>query len=594
MTQFDTIIVGAGLAGLAAARALESKGQTVLLVEARERPGGRIHSADGFDFGAHWIHGTEGNPLTNLARGLGVPIHFVGGDSTYTGGWSRLLFPGRPEEEKDRSIMIADAVLDAIDEARSIDARDRSMDAAFSEAVAQLGLNDEEIELARWHLNLLVREDCATDLAALSSRHWDEGFEVYGYGDSIFRGGFQSLTDQLARALNIQFNCVVTRIVRHADGALVETADGSFRGKRVIVTVPLGVLKAGSIAFEPPLPEAKRDVIARLGVGTLAKIGLRFDRIFWPQSSYVFGFPQGDGECGTVAINKASLDGSAELILLIGGALGTDLEAMSDGEACDWAMARLRALFGADVPDPIAIQRTAWSRDPFACGAYSNVAVGATPADFGLLGEPVGDWLFFAGEATSRTQWATAHGAWVSGLREAARITGDLTLLPPNDFTENRRWRTQMARASRFLNLRVRSMDVAEIDRRTALLSKCMPFAEIDPAELRLLATMFEQRQFAPGDWLCREGERANHVFLIEAGEVEVLHEGQPRLALLAEGTLLGEYGLFHDATRTASMRAVTAVGLLSLDYQRFQRFLLAYPQASLALLRTVIARTVQ
>ena len=110
--QADVLVIGAGLSGLAAARALMQAGQSVILLEARDRTGGRIHSEGGFDYGAHWIHGTEGNPLTNAARAMGVPIYFVGGDSSYTGGWSHMDFPAGLD--KDASLMLADRLFDAM------------------------------------------------------------------------------------------------------------------------------------------------------------------------------------------------------------------------------------------------------------------------------------------------------------------------------------------------------------------------------------------------------------------------------------------------------------------------------------------------
>ena len=592
MSRIDTIVVGAGISGLAAARTLGSRGQKVVVLEARDRTGGRIHSEGGFDFGAHWIHGTEGNPLTNLARTLGLPIYFVGGDSTYTGGWDRMQFPGRPEGNKDRSIIAADAVFDALDSERSREGADCSMAEAFNRAIEALGLPKEEADFARWHLNLLVHEDCATEPDGLSSRHWDEGFEVYGYGDSIFLDGFQALTSRLAQDLDIRLGTPVERIEQPQHGVRVHTSSGEFGADRVLVTLPLGVLKAGSVTFDPPLPQRKQDAIRRLGMGTLAKIGLRFDRVFWPDRVYVFGLHEGSGGGGTVAVNRASVDGTPELTLLIGGRLGVEIEAMTDAAVLAWSMARIRAAFGASAPDPVAVKRTQWSRDPYALGSYSHIALGSGIEDLEALAEPIGDRVFFAGEATNPTQWTVAHGAYVSGLREAARITGDPSILPPRNFTENRRWRSQMARASRFFNLRMAATAEAELDARTSLLLRCDAFAGIAQPDLRLLATMFERKTLAVGGWLCRQGERAQEVFLVEQGTLEVLRE-QPeeQLALIGPGSLSGEYGLFLDARRSAAIRALTQASVLTLDYERFRRFLLAFPQASLALLKRVIVR---
>lgn len=593
MNRFDTIVIGAGMSGLAAARALRGKGQRVVVLEARDRTGGRIHSREGFDFGAHWIHGTEGNPLTNLARHLGVPIYFVGGDSTYTGGWNRMLFPGRNEVEKDQSIMVCDAVFDLIDMERGRNGHDRSMHEALEEAIAKLGLSDAEAALARWHANLLVREDCAADSSTLSSCYWDEGHELFGSGDSVFLHGFQALTDRLAEGLDIRLNARVEQIGYGPQEVSIQTSQGEFTGDRVLVTLPLGVLKSGLVAFDPPLPERKLSAIGRIGVGTLAKVRLQFDRMFWPDTTYVFGMPRGAGEGCTVAVNKGAIDGCPELILLIGGETGRQVEAMTEQEARTWAMNQVRAAFGPGVPDPVAIQLTAWTNDPFARGSYSYIAVGCQPADLATLAEPVGDRLFFAGEATSNNQWATAHGAYLSGLREAARICGDPSLLPVRTLSENRRWRAQMARAGRFFNLRIASMTEEELAVRTGILVQCAPFQEIEISELRLLATMLEVRHLGAGEWLCREGERAGHVFIVREGSLEVLRGNPPiLLARIGPGELSGEYGLFRDAARGSSLRAVGAAAVYTLDYQRFHRFLLAFPQASLALLKTVIART--
>lgn len=590
MSDPDVLIVGAGIAGLAAARALVSRGKTVRVIEARNRIGGRIHSVDGVDFGAHWVHGTEGNPLTNLARQTGLPLYFTGGDSTYPGGWTHLLFPKANGIAGDRSLIAFDQLMDALDAGRETLAPSKSLGDAAEAAMTALAMPETERSLARWHLNLLAREDCAAEPDQLSARHWDEGCEVYGYGDSVFLGGFATLTAWLAEGLDILLDSPVTAIRHHANGVTVETSVTALHADKAIITLPIGVLRTGAMTFDPPLPEDKILAMQRIGTGALAKAVLAFAEPFWPRGAYAFGLSGGDGPSS--AVTSFAIDGRARLVLLYGGRGAARFEALAEDDARAEAMALLRREFGSGVPDPLGFSRTDWSRDRYSLGAYSYVAAGSHPDDFATLADPVGDRLFFAGEATSASQWAFAHGAYVSGLREAARIAGDDTILPVRNFTENRRWRAQLARASRFFNLRIAEMDEGELARRTALIASCATFAGIEASELRLLATMFEARDVAAGDWLCRKGDVADRVFLLEAGRLDVIDEASgATVASLVPGALTGEYALFHGAIRTASLRASDPTRVLSLDYARFSRFLGAFPQASLALLRQTVGR---
>jgi hypothetical protein len=315
-----------------------------------------------------------------------------------------------------------------------------------------------------------------------------------------------------------------------------------------------------------------------------------FAEPFWPRDQYVFGCFRGPiGDRPTVLINLWKTHRMPVLQLLIGGDKGREVELWPEPRLREWSLGILGDVFGAAIPEPVAIERTAWSRDPFARGAYSYMAVGATPADIDALAEPVEDRLFFAGEATYRHHWAATQGAYVSGLREAARIVGDASILPPRQFTENRRWREMMMRASRFFNVLSATTSGADLTERLALLDESAVFSTVPPSERHVLAMMFEPREYAGGQVICSAGDAATEMYLIENGQVDVQRDDGSLMHLLRRGEVVGEYGMFGPGVRTATLVARGECRALALDYQRFRRFLLAFPESALALLKLAV-----
>jgi len=325
-------------------------------------------------------------------------------------------------------------------------------------------------------------------------------------------------------------------------------------------------------------------------MGHLVKVIIHFSAPFWPRDQDVFGYFCRPVEAHpTVIINLWKTHRMPVLQLLVGGDKGRELERWSDQDTRAWTMTVLRDVFGDQVPEPLEIVRTAWDQDPFSRGAYSYIAVGSTPADMEILAEPIDDRVFFAGEATYRHHWAVTQGAYVSGLREAARISGDTSILPPRNFTENRRWREMMMRASRFFNALSTTISGHELDRRLALLSASEVFAAVPETELRVLAMMFTPVAFDDGHVICRTGDPATEMYAIVGGEIEVRLADDTPIRVLRRGDVVGEYGIFGNGRRTATLIARSDCDVLALDYQRFHRFLLAFPESMLALLKLTV-----
>lgn len=266
-----------------------------------------------------------------------------------------------------------------------------------------------------------IEVDYAADLEELSIQAFntDDGF---GGGDALFPGGYDQIVRGLARGLDIRLNTVVQRAMYGDDGVRVATDSGEFSADYAVVTVPLGVLKAGAIAFAPALPERKQTAIRNMAMGVLNKVALAFPRAFWPtEDDFINYIGARPGEWPEF-VNLAHYTGDPVLIALTGGRFARSLEPRTDAEIASDATRVLRTLFKTTVPELTGVIVTRWMRDSFAHGSYSHLPVGATVDDYTALARPVVDRLFFAGEATISDYPATVHGAFLSGTRTAKRI----------------------------------------------------------------------------------------------------------------------------------------------------------------------------
>ncbi|WP_162901540.1 FAD-dependent oxidoreductase [Breoghania sp. L-A4] len=410
------IVIGAGIAGLSAAHALRGAGHTVIVLEANGRIGGRIDTDRSLgvavERGANWIHGISGNPLTDIAKRAGAALAVTDNESlTVFGARGETIADaelGRAESRYSDMLAEIDEELEASDDQPLATAL-RDIDAGF--------LKDP---VMRW-VSSSTEDDVGAPIEAASAYYFDED-EVFPGADAILPDGYDAVLAPLAIDLDIRLTTPVTRITQGDGRVIVETPDGPVDGAQAICAVPLGVLKAGNITFDPPLPDGHADAIKRIGFGTVTKAAVAFDAPFWPIQTQFFGHLDETRGRWPTTFNLRPSTGRNILMMIATGAYAQRADAMDPGALKADLTAVLRAMFGDGTPEPAGIVASAWSRDPHTLGAYSFPAVGSKAADFDHLAKSVSETLSFAGEHVGFAYHGTAHGAHLSGLKAAATV----------------------------------------------------------------------------------------------------------------------------------------------------------------------------
>ena len=411
------VIVGAGAAALAAADELQVRGfHNVVLLEARDRVGGRIWTStigDGIpvELGATWIHGVRGNPISDIVESTRIATAETDYDNA-------VLY-----DHDGRQAGFVDPALWGQYMALAYEMPEASLADVFERFAAIHDLSTDDRRLWLYSLASMFSHEFGADISDLSILSYD-GPSTFRGGDVVFPQGYGQIVDVLAAGRDIRLDHPVAGIDHSGPTVVVTTESGdTFEADRVVVTVPLGVLKTGAILFAPGLPPAMRDAIAALDMGILNRTVLLFDEPFWDRDTEWIGYAGRQPGQWSETLNLYPYLGKPVLAMFNPGSFGAETEQYSDAEITSRAVEALGAMFG-DVPAPVDAVSTRWGSDPWSWGSYSYLPVGVEFDIYRDMARPVGDRLFFAGEATHSRFPSTVHGALLSGRRAARQISG--------------------------------------------------------------------------------------------------------------------------------------------------------------------------
>ena len=401
-TDVDVVVVGAGAAGIAAARRLAAAKVRYALIEAGSRVGGRCVTDNKtfgvpFDLGAHWIHNSDVNPLAKLATGLDI----------YAAPRGQTVRIG-PRNARDSEL--ENFLVGLVRSHRAIvDAAHGKSDIAAARALPQdLGDWRSTIEfvLGPYTCGKPLSQVSAMDFARLPDRDSD-GFCRQGYG---------ALLAQLADGLAVQLDTPAKRIA-YGKGIGILTPKGNIYARTAILTASTDVIASGKIEFAPALDKRELNALANLKLGSYDHIALELpgNPLGLQRDDVVFEKSNG----ARTAALLANVSGTNLHLVTVAGDFGRDLSAQGEAAMVDFAREWLASLFGPSVRGLIKRSAaTRWNEEPFVLGGFSAAPPGQDDSRRVLM-EPLAGKLWFAGEAVHSTHWGTVQGAWESGVRAA-------------------------------------------------------------------------------------------------------------------------------------------------------------------------------
>jgi monoamine oxidase len=402
--EADIVVIGAGAAGIAAARRIQAANRRVIVVEAAAQIGGRCITDTTtfdvpFDRGARWLHNPDTNPLIRLARNAGLDISAPPlGQKIRIG--QRNARAGETEEFLAALVRANRAIDDA--------SRGRADVSCASALPKDLG---DWAATAEFVLGANATGKDLRDVSVMDKVRAQDRNSLIGC-----RQGLGILIAKLGEQVPLALSTPASQIIWSGRDVAVETPAGRIATRAVIVTVSSNVLAAGNIKFTPEIPKRQLDAAARLSLGS-------YDRIALQLQGNPLGLSRDDAiieqsSSTRTALLSANIGGSSLCTIDVAGAFGRDLSGRGEAAMVAFAVEWLTRLFGSDVAAAVKkSSATRWNASPLTLGAMSVAAPFGQPSRK-ILTEPIGN-LFLAGEATHETLWGTVDGAWESGERAA-------------------------------------------------------------------------------------------------------------------------------------------------------------------------------
>jgi len=404
-TDIDVVVIGAGAAGLSAAKTLCAKGYSVELLEAKDRIGGRAWTDTKtfgvpVDWGCHWLHSASINPLREMADNWNIEYKTIPAEWRIHQGdrWES-------DDELNNSYLYWDKCDEALTHAH-----EKGLDIPVVDVIPP----HKKWKPIYLHILQAITTTAPEKLSVMDSGNYTETNE-----DWPVKNGYGAIIARYAEGIDVRLNTKATNISYRNSSAIVGTNSGNIRTRAVIVTVSTNLLTSNALTFDPVLPDWKLFAASQVPLGHGGKVIFKLD----PASSLP------DHEYHTHEPSMPKAIGfqikpfcTNVIICHLGGPWCAEFKETNSPQAIEWAKQQLMAMYGSAIVKEITMAKSVmWHSDPLIQGTYSNALPGQSNLRV-VLGQPIDDWLFFAGEATSTNAFATAHGAYLSGIEAANQV----------------------------------------------------------------------------------------------------------------------------------------------------------------------------